>query len=215
MPYTLVKLVWWMLASAVVGGVIGWLLREIRCKAELKALRATVVDSEEVERMRNRLANLEPVVADRDRMRTRVQELEAELAAARRPAAGAATRGLDEEAAATEVAAFAAVAPAEPEPVLDLAAGAVALGLGKLALDDLKVVEGIGPKIAELLHAAGITTWRQLAQAAPAAIKEVLDAAGPNYAMHDPITWPQQAELLATGQWAAFKELTDSLTGGR
>jgi predicted flap endonuclease-1-like 5' DNA nuclease len=166
--------------------------------------------------MRNRLANLEPVVADRDRIRTRVQELEAELAEARRPAAVASTRGLGDEAAT-----FAAVAPAEPEPepepapVLDLAAGAAALGLGKLALDDLKVVEGIGPKIAELLHAAGITTWRQLAQAAPAAIKEVLDAAGPNYAMHDPATWPQQAELLATGQWAAFKELTDSLTGGR
>ncbi len=95
-----------------------------------------------------------------------------------------------------------------------LAAGAAALG-GKLALDDLKVVEGIGPAIESLLHAAGITTWHGLAATDPVRIREVLEAAGSRFQIHDPGSWPRQASLLATGQWEEFKRLTDELTGGR
>ena len=95
-----------------------------------------------------------------------------------------------------------------------LAAGAAVLG-GKLALDDLKVVEGIGPAIESLLHGAGITTWQGLADTDPARIREVLEAAGSRFQIHDPGSWPRQAGLLATGQWDEFKRLTDELTGGR
>lgn len=95
-----------------------------------------------------------------------------------------------------------------------LAAGAAVLG-GKLALDDLKVVEGVGPAIEGLLQDAGITTWRQLADSDPARLREVLVAAGPRFQVHDPGSWPRQAGLLADGQWEAFKQLTDELTAGR
>lgn len=95
-----------------------------------------------------------------------------------------------------------------------LAAGAAVLG-GKLALDDLKVVEGVGPAIEGLLKDAGITTWQALADTDPARIREVLTAAGPRFQVHDPGSWPRQAGLLASGQWEAFKQLTDELTAGR
>jgi predicted flap endonuclease-1-like 5' DNA nuclease/predicted nucleic acid-binding Zn-ribbon protein len=81
--------------------------------------------------------------------------------------------------------------------------------------DDLKVIEGIGPKIEELLHGGGIYSYRQLANAPAERLKEILIAAGERYKMHDPTTWPQQSALLADGKMEEFQKLTDSLKGGR
>lgn len=81
--------------------------------------------------------------------------------------------------------------------------------------DDLKIVEGIGPKIEELFHDAGIKTWHQLSETAPERLKEILDAAGPNYAMHDPGSWPQQAGLAHERRWDDLQRLQDELTAGR
>jgi predicted flap endonuclease-1-like 5' DNA nuclease len=82
-------------------------------------------------------------------------------------------------------------------------------------LDDLKVVEGIGPKIAELLEAAGIATWDALAAADHDRLKAVLADGGERFRMHDPSTWPEQASLAARGEWASLKQLQDELKGGR
>ena len=81
--------------------------------------------------------------------------------------------------------------------------------------DDLTLIEGIGPKIAELLNKDGITTFAALAQAKPAAIKTILDAAGKRYQMHDPATWPNQAALARDGKTAELAKLQDALKGGR
>ncbi|MCB0660779.1 MAG: hypothetical protein KDC04_07580, partial [Saprospiraceae bacterium] len=51
--------------------------------------------------------------------------------------------------------------------------------LKKWAQDDLKAVEGIGPKIEGLLHDAGINTWRALSETSADRIKHILDQAGP------------------------------------
>jgi predicted flap endonuclease-1-like 5' DNA nuclease len=99
-------------------------------------------------------------------------------------------------------------------PVADVSGGEAVLGR-KVQLDDLKLVEGIGPKIEELIHATGVTTWWGLANTATAALRTMLDAAGPRFQMHDPGSWPQQARLLAEGKWAEFKALTESLSGGK
>jgi predicted flap endonuclease-1-like 5' DNA nuclease len=85
----------------------------------------------------------------------------------------------------------------------------------KYKADDLKIVEGIGPKIADLLNKAGINTWNELANTAPARIKEILDAAGPAYQIHDPGTWPDQARLADNGDWDALKKMQEELDGGR
>ncbi|MCF8239012.1 MAG: hypothetical protein K9I85_12695 [Saprospiraceae bacterium] len=80
---------------------------------------------------------------------------------------------------------------------------------------DLKVVEGVGPKIEELLKNGGIQNWSDLAAASVDKLQEILDTAGDRYRIHDPGTWPKQAELLAKGDYDAFKEYTDFLQGGK
>ncbi len=81
--------------------------------------------------------------------------------------------------------------------------------------DDLRKIEGIGPKIAEHLSAAGIITFADLASANIDKLKEVLTNAGPRFKMHDPQTWPQQAELARDGKWDELQVLQDKLDGGR
>ena len=81
--------------------------------------------------------------------------------------------------------------------------------------DDLKLVEGIGPKIAELLVAGGIDTFAKLADTDADKIKAILEEAGSNFASHDPTTWPQQAKLAAEGKFDELKALQDELQGGR
>lgn len=85
----------------------------------------------------------------------------------------------------------------------------------KIKLDDLKVVEGIGPKIEGLLNEAGITTWAELAGAPTDKVQAILDEAGPRYRMHDPATWAKQAELANNAQWAELEEYQDRLKGGK
>ncbi|MDD2380497.1 MAG: DUF4332 domain-containing protein [Mariniphaga sp.] len=80
--------------------------------------------------------------------------------------------------------------------------------------DDLKKIEGIGPKIAEILNQTGITTFAELAAASPEKLKEILIEAGTRYASKNPATWPQQAQLAADGNWDELKELQDKLSGG-
>ncbi len=98
--------------------------------------------------------------------------------------------------------------------VVDLAEAKTALGV-TVKLDDLKLIEGIGPKIEALFKADGVTTWRELSKANVERLQGILDAAGPRYKVHNPGSWPKQAGLLADGKWAEFKTLTDKLKGGR
>lgn len=81
--------------------------------------------------------------------------------------------------------------------------------------DDLTIIEGVGPKIAELLVKGGIATFADLAAAKPAAIQKILDAAGKRYQMHDPATWPKQATLARDGKTAELQKLQEQLKGGR
>jgi large subunit ribosomal protein L15 len=81
--------------------------------------------------------------------------------------------------------------------------------------DDLKIIEGIGPKIADLLINEGIVSFADLAATPAERVKEILDAAGSSYAMHDPTTWAQQAELARDGKMDELKELQDKLNAGR
>ena len=81
--------------------------------------------------------------------------------------------------------------------------------------DKLTKVEGIGPKVNELLNAAGIMTFADLAGTSVDKIKEVLTAAGSRYQMMDPTTWPQQSQLAADGKWDELDVLQDKLDGGR
>lgn len=79
--------------------------------------------------------------------------------------------------------------------------------------DDLRRIEGIGPKVAGLLNAAGITTFAHLAEAEAPRLREILAEA--NLRFINPATWPEQAELAAAERWEALAQLQDELKGGR
>ena len=100
-----------------------------------------------------------------------------------------------------------AEAPAKKEPAKKAAS--------KSKGDDLRKIEGIGPKIAELLGNSGIDSFASLAEAEVEKLKEVLAEAGSRYKMHDPTTWPEQAKLAASDEWDQLKELQDRLKGGK
>lgn len=81
--------------------------------------------------------------------------------------------------------------------------------------DKLTTIEGIGPKIAELLTADGIVTFADLADAKVEKLSEVLAAAGSRYTMHKPDSWPQQAALARDGKMDELKALQEKLDGGK
>ena len=114
-------------------------------------------------------------------------------------------------ATATVAPAKVAAAPVE-QPIAEAPKKAAKADKGA---DDLKKIEGIGPKIEQILHEGGITTFAQLAEADADAVKELLMAAGPRYAIHNPATWAKQAAMAANGQWDELKELQDQLDGGK
>ena len=80
---------------------------------------------------------------------------------------------------------------------------------------ELRKIEGIGPKIADVLVAAGIVNLQDLSEASVSHIKEILVAAGRRYGLADPSTWPEQAALGTKGDWDALKALQKELKGGK
>lgn len=81
--------------------------------------------------------------------------------------------------------------------------------------DDLKKIEGIGPKIEKILNDKGITTFAQLSKAKKSALESVLLEAGSRFKMFDPTTWPEQAKLAAKGDMEKLSELQAKLKGGK
>ena len=80
--------------------------------------------------------------------------------------------------------------------------------------EDLKRIEGIGPKIESVLHNAGIKTFAELAATSISTLEKIVRIdAGITIAF--PGTWPEQAALARDGKWEALAVLQDELQGGR
>ncbi len=212
MLYLITQIFVCLLLAALLGGVIGWWLKHLAARQRLARLEARLAKAE---------AAAPPVAADRGAKalegcrgeladcRTRLEELEAALAAAQNGdttaveklgfsglAAGAAATGDNyrERYAALEL----KWRSGEPPP-----------------RDNLKKVEGIGPKIEGMLNDVRIYTFAALAAAKVSDLQAVLDQGGKRYRIHDPGTWPQQAALMAEDKWDEVKVLQDRLKGGR
>ncbi len=96
---------------------------------------------------------------------------------------------------------------------IDMAA-AKAAGITIKSEDDFTAIEGIGPKISELIHADGIKTFDELSKVEPSRLQKILDKAGANFQMANPGTWPDQSHLASNNRWPALKALQDVLDGG-
>ncbi|MGL4340751.1 MAG: hypothetical protein ACRCSP_10080 [Rhodoglobus sp.] len=195
----------WIVVALIVGFIIGWFARRPESPEVVQQPAAS--DSGASERIRT----LEAELADCRSTRT-AKVVSEPVAPVAEPVRFSAAAPVTESAPVVEPEPEVSLAPAEP--VLDLGEASSVLGR-KIKLDDLKVIEGIGPKIEALIIAEGITTWRALSLADVSVLQRILDEAGPRYRMHDPGTWPRQAGLLADGQWSDFSALTDELSGGR
>ena len=225
--------------ATLFGAVFGWLLKSLFCncddekneieslksknsklEADLKACLAKkpTVDTTEIDRLNalyNKLdTDLKACLAKPDNsaelesLKAQNSKLEADLSACLAkeiPVANTISSNLG--AIATPV--------TETEPTLDFNAGLAKAVLGKkIIADDLKVVEGIGPKISDLFNNEGITTWYQLSVASIEKCQAVLDTGGKRYEIHNPSTWPQQAGLAFEGKWEELNTLQDRLDGG-
>ncbi len=101
-------------------------------------------------------------------------------------------------------------------PLIAFDADAAKLAFGKkIKQDDLKVVEGIGPKIEGLFHSFDIKTWKALSETPVAKCQEVLDSGGERYKIHDPASWPLQSKMAYEGKWADLSKWQDEHKGGK
>ena len=247
MLYTLSTWALWLVVAALIGGVVGWLLRSIgkanhgeadTARAEADALRARVGELEGAN------TNLQRIIAEKDAQRAaaalsepvppeaplapgapavsapaavpmaELTELQLKLAEQQHWISELRVRLWNSEARNRDLQAVVdshVVAAAPPEP--DLGEAARVLGV-PVRVNDLTVIEGIGPAIAHLCINRGITTWWSLANADLALLRSMLAEAGPKYQVHDPASWPQQARLLANGQWEKFQRLAEALRDG-
>jgi predicted flap endonuclease-1-like 5' DNA nuclease len=182
--------IWWLLAAVLLGWLLcGWFARQY--------LPRVTGGSAEQER--------------------EIQRLRAELAALHAGAsAGASVNALAGRGADAPLQAAARITTAADAASREIdVAAARAAGLDLDGPDDLRVIEGVGPKIAQIFQAAGIRSFAQIAAMTPAGIQPLLDEAGPNFRIADPQTWPEQAALAAANRWADLKALQDDLIGGR
>jgi len=141
------------------------------------------------------------------------------------PAVAAEPAGAVEPAAGPEPAAAGPEpAAAEPEPAV-MAGPAIARRpaarkpaasepAGTEPEDDLKRIEGIGPKMSAALRNAGIRTYARLAGTDVTELRSAIEAAGLTFAP-SLVTWAAQARLLADGDEAGFADLTRRLVAGR
>ena len=236
MPYTLMKGLVWVLLAVVLGIVIGWLLRSVAAKRQVERARSAnlgTADRDELERLRQRVAELEPIVGERDRLRALADDGRCE---APPPTDVPAVHPLVASAAAEPVVPVVPTPGATASPAIsgppssspptvtgaaasgagssELAAAAAVIGK-RITIDDLTVIEGIGPKIADLCRGIGISTWSDLAETEVSLLRTMLNDAGQRFKAHDPSSWPQQAALLAAGAWDEFAALNERLDGGR
>ncbi|MFT7251653.1 MAG: putative flap endonuclease-1-like 5' DNA nuclease [Flavobacterium sp.] len=100
--------------------------------------------------------------------------------------------------------------------VIAFNAGAAKAVFGKKIIeDDLKLVEGIGPKIEELFKTSGILTWKRLSETSVDRCNKILHKAGERYKIHDPGTWPRQSKLAYQSKWQKLKDWQDKLDKGK
>ena len=234
MFYTLSMWAIWLVAAALIGGVVAWLLRGLR----LPRRQRPDVNAAETAQLRARVNDLEMIAAERDRLRLELGQRPTAPPAEEGDQESFATVQLERDLAASQLAETQqwmaelrvrlwnsdsmvrdlqsviranAATGAPPKP--DLVGGSRVLGVPVLN-NDFTLIEGVGPRIAQLLTEKGITTWWALANSDVELLRSVLREAGPKFQVHDPRSWPQQARLLAFGEWEKFLTLAAALRYG-
>ncbi len=77
--------------------------------------------------------------------------------------------------------------------------------------DDLTIIEGIGPKVQQILYENGILTYDTLSRLTAGHISNIISPYGTTYESMNPVTWPRQAQLAREGQRDEFEILKQEL----
>lgn len=85
--------------------------------------------------------------------------------------------------------------------------------LDKAGQEDISVIEGIGPKTVEILKAAGYDSFGKIAAKTVEELQEIVKSGGGRVTASIS-TWPEQAILLANGEFEKFETLAAELDGG-
>ncbi len=195
------------------GGLIGWLLAGWLAR-RLKYGEPPVekIVEKYVDKVVDNPAHLERI----NQFEAEIQTLKSSTASTT-TSSNTSTYGIAGAASAASTAAVSASSPVAQGSTVDLAA-AKAAGFRlkqKNGQDDFTVVEGIGPKINEIIHEADIHFYASLAATSVDDIQKMLDNAGPSYKLAKPGTWPAQAKMAAENKWEALKVWQDELDGGQ
>ncbi|MGA0034561.1 MAG: hypothetical protein ACO3HT_00350 [Ilumatobacteraceae bacterium] len=227
MPYTLTVGFIWFGLSAVIGLVVGWVLRSASASRQVSRARKQVQHDleQEMAELRERATTLGRVAEERDALQAEVESMKARLMApvtevdntddATRTDDGSdepRSDGVDDEPHMQSQQELSVEESIDSRP--DVALGSAVLGR-RLVQDDLKAVVGIGPAIEGLCHGVGIRTWWDLARAEPETLRSMLADAGARYARHDPSTWSAQAKRFAEGRWDEARTFEASLAAER
>ena len=177
-----------ILIPALIGlicGILGYLLGRMKCNTD-DSLAMTLQ------------ADLDACQINTKNLQARISALETEMAA----------RATITAAAQSFAVPTAAHLTFDPDLATDI------LGQ-KIKENDLKIVEGIGPKIEALFNNAGINTWYELSEASIEKLQAILDEGGENYAIHNPSTWAKQALFAYEGKWQELKDWQENLRAGK
>jgi predicted flap endonuclease-1-like 5' DNA nuclease len=175
--------IWCWLIPALVGiicGILGYLIGKGSTKVE--------DNSTEISNLKTSNSKLK---ADLDACNQKV------IAASKivKPAPSTPSKNLGASAAS-----FAAGAATSNAIAFDASAAKAVFGKN-IKQDDLKLVEGIGPKIEGMFKDHGIKTWKALSETSLAECQKILDTGGTRYKIHDPASWPMQSKMCYEGKW--------------
>jgi predicted flap endonuclease-1-like 5' DNA nuclease len=76
----------------------------------------------------------------------------------------------------------------------------------KMTPDNLQAIEGIGPKVEQILKDNAVTTWKVLAETDIIKLRMILASAGDEYRLLDPTGWSAQAKMLMENDWDALRK---------
>ncbi len=192
-----------LIIAALLGFLIGWLMRTVKLNALKKSLDACYKSNEDLK------LKFEEEMEQKD-FDSQIEVLKK----APIPTPKSETKIDEGIKVASTYNAKPTPAPSLTKPQFNKAEAKDILGK-TIKENDLKIVEGIGPKIAEILNNDGITTWEQLGNAPISRLKNILSDAGERFAFHKPDTWPKQSKLAAEYNWNELKKLQDYLDGGK
>jgi len=201
--------IWYILLGILIGWVLEWLIdltywrrRMYGLELQLNECRRSVEEEREGSKvLKTKIRTLEEEHAA---VRSRSAQLEAELNRIRNE-----RDALQQQLRSLEASGERAAAPNRPITKAGERTNA------QETPDDLKKIEGIGPKIEDLLKRAGIRTFKALAATPVDRLREILTAAGKRFQLADPTTWPRQARMAAENRWEELKDYQDALQGGR